>query len=373
MISFAAGLAILSSHVLLCFAIADPEELVNIQGGTTGRYDLSRGNALPLITTPWGFNSWAPMTDDDSSYSGWWFHPSDMRYFGMRCTHQPSPWINDYGQFRVQASITDPSHSGSNQYSGYDPKRSSWHPYYFATELFAYGTVDGFTKVEFTSTSHGAVMRVRYPPFQKGTNFEQTRRIMIVLNGGRDSSSIGDETDAPTMTGTVTKNSGGVGSGDAFGHYFVAQVYTTAADGSAQVTQPIASGADSNAVWMNFDAEDAATEEIVVHIATSFISIDQALVNLEQEVSASVTFEEVEKSSKSQWNDVLSRMDVEDVGSGYTDSEADDMLNVFYTALYRASIFPRQISEVNAEGELVHWSPYDSSGGVFPGMIIIMY
>lgn len=67
-------------------SIDNPVEYVNILGGTNSRYDLSHGNTLPLIATPWSFNTWAPMTTTGSS---WWFHPYDASFYGIRCTHQP--------------------------------------------------------------------------------------------------------------------------------------------------------------------------------------------------------------------------------------------------------------------------------------------
>jgi putative alpha-1,2-mannosidase len=66
--------------------VTNPEEYVNTLGGTDSRYDLSHGNLLPLVNRPWSFNAWAPMTDN--SDGSWWFHPTDARFFGIRCTHQ---------------------------------------------------------------------------------------------------------------------------------------------------------------------------------------------------------------------------------------------------------------------------------------------
>ena len=114
-------------------AISNPEEFVNILGGTDSRYDLSHGSTLPLIAVPWGFNSYAPQTDDDSNYQGWWFHPSDRRFFGLRVTHQPSPWISDYGNFLIKgympASVT--SDSSADAYTGYSPKTTVYSPYFY--------------------------------------------------------------------------------------------------------------------------------------------------------------------------------------------------------------------------------------------------
>jgi putative alpha-1,2-mannosidase len=66
--------------------ISNPVDYVNILGGTNSRYDLSHGNTLPLIGTPWSFNTWSPMTTTGSS---WYFHPYDVSFYGIRCTHQP--------------------------------------------------------------------------------------------------------------------------------------------------------------------------------------------------------------------------------------------------------------------------------------------
>jgi putative alpha-1,2-mannosidase len=85
----------LSAH-----AAAFPEEFVNTLGGTDSRYDLSHGSSLPIIALPWGFNTYAPQTNN--AEGGWWFHPGDRRLFGLRVTHQPSPWISDYGNFLIQ-------------------------------------------------------------------------------------------------------------------------------------------------------------------------------------------------------------------------------------------------------------------------------
>lgn len=118
-------------------ASAPPEEYINILGGTKSRYDLSTGNILPEVTVPWGFNGWSPVTDMDQG--SWFFYSESRRVFGVRCTHQPSPWVSDWGNFRIGASVTDPQHGDHNQYSGYNPASSQWSPYYWNATLLAYG------------------------------------------------------------------------------------------------------------------------------------------------------------------------------------------------------------------------------------------
>ena len=104
---------------------------------------------------------------------------------GVRCSHQPSPWIGDYGHFLVKAGIVDTSHQwlGSGQVvSGYDPARSHWSPYYWNASLAAFATREGATTIELTSTERAAVLRVRFPPRATGAcsaAFNQTRRLMV--------------------------------------------------------------------------------------------------------------------------------------------------------------------------------------------------
>jgi putative alpha-1,2-mannosidase len=262
--------------------------------------------------------------------------------------------------------MVDPSHNGANQYTAYNTKKSAWHPYYFKTDMLAYGTEAGFSNVEMTSTSHGSIIHYNFPKHDPNVDFDQTRKIMVTLNGGKDYSELATLEDGTlAIKGYSKDNSGGVQSN--FAHHFVIGLYF-GADANIPVTSYLAANATSSSAWIEFDARDASTQDITLRVATSLISADQALVNLNREVNTDLTFQDIMSASKSEWSSVLQRVDVESPAHGW--SEADqDVLTTFYSALYRMSIFPRQLSEVNADGELVHWSAYDPSGGVFEGPI----
>jgi putative alpha-1,2-mannosidase len=314
-----------------------------------------------------------PISDDDF---GFWFHPYDRRYFGMRCTHQPSPWILDYGQFRVVASVPSIYQTLKDQASSFQPDQSVWKPYYFNTSLIGYGTQYASPLVEFTSTSHGAIMRIRFPPKVESiydSGFEQNRRIQILLDGGDGSTGRGfdlaevrpmPDDGATSIQGYSRANSGGVPSN--FHHYFVAAIYT-GPKGNAHVGHVVNISQSNEGAFIDLSASDGANDEITIRIGTSFISLDQAIVNLRREVSCDLTLEDLVAQSKQEWHDVLSRTKVARIHDSYSSQEKHDMLTTFYSSLYRASLFPRQLSEVNAEGEEVHYSPYDTLGGVFPG------
>ena len=117
-------------------------------------------------------------------------------------------------------------------------------------------------------------------------------------------------------------------------------------------------GAGSSAyAFASFNPLDPLSAELTIRIATSFISADQAMLNLKSEVDVDRSFGDVLSESRAEWHEVLSRVDVK-VSDTYSLSAANDLYTKFYTAVYRASLFPRDISEVDGGGNVVHWSPY---------------
>jgi predicted alpha-1,2-mannosidase len=348
-------------------------EYVNILGGTNSAYDFSHGSTLPLITRPWAFNSYAPITNmDDQS---WWFKPSDKRIYGLRVTHQPSPWIGDYGNFLIAVSMPikpnqskkqdDANNKNDNSfsdYSGYNPSKCVFKPYLFETSLLAYSTAEESTKIAFTSTNHGGIVRINFPAYDK-SDFLQTRRVSIKLNGGNDTSTISTSLIPKTLTisGKSTANRGGVA--DNFAHYFVIAIYH-GEFGAESASNILDSYSSADGARIDLSAENPMNEVITIRFATSLISLDQAIVNLETEVFGR-SFIEVMEESREEWNNLLSRVAVQDINDDYSEAEKRNLLSIFYTSLYRASLFPRQLSEYSSSGDEMHWSPYD--GKIYAG------
>jgi putative alpha-1,2-mannosidase len=345
-----------------------------MKGGTNSRFDWSTGATLPLVARPWGFNHWSPQSVSNYDF-GFWFHPYDKRFFGMRCTHQPSPWMEDYGQFRIFPSIPGQYQTLKDQAAAYDVSKSTWKPYYFNASLIGYGTASsGDTTVEFTSTSHASIMRVKFPTYFSSiydSAFSQSRRVEIILEGGDDSrgydfAEVKSMPDDGTLSiqGYSKANVGGVPSN--FAHYFVAAIYT-GTDGNVPSVKYLNTSSSNEGAFIDFDPIDPSNDLIVVRIATSLISIEQAIVNLRREAPTSKTFTELVQESKYEWNSVLSRVSVDEIHPDYTQQQQDDLKVTFYSSLYRASLFPRYSSETNAVGEELHWSAYDPNGSVFMG------
>jgi putative alpha-1,2-mannosidase len=284
---------------------------------------------------------------------------------------QPSPWISSYGDFRIAATISDPSHSDSWQFSSYDPTQSSFLPYYFNASLQAYGNGLGeTTTVELTSTNHAAVLRVRFPSFVSGetnSGFNQTRRILVSTYG-----SLGDSANfnGASITGISTMNNGGV-TGN-FAHYFNLTIFG-GENGDVDVTSAIiGSGTGQNDgayAYLDFDPTVAASDVLTLRVGTSFISAAQASLNLATDVGMQ-SFDQVQAAAKAEWNTLFSRVTVVDVGEAwYTPAEKNAFLTTFYSALYRASQFPRFLDEETPQGTM-HYSAYDPTGAVHPGPIV---
>ncbi len=76
-----------------------PVDYVNTLMGTDSEFKLSNGNTYPAIALPWGMNLWTPQTSKMGD--GWVYNYDANKIRGFKQTHQPSPWINDYGQFSL--------------------------------------------------------------------------------------------------------------------------------------------------------------------------------------------------------------------------------------------------------------------------------
>ena len=79
--------------------IKDPVTLVNPLMGTASSYEFSAGNTYPAIGVPWGMHTWTPQTGRNGD--GWTYTYDAHKLVGFKQTHQPSPWINDYGCFSL--------------------------------------------------------------------------------------------------------------------------------------------------------------------------------------------------------------------------------------------------------------------------------
>ena len=336
----------------LAVGVANPEELVDITWGAQGIFEYSRGNLLPLVQTPWAFNAWTVYTAQGSDIpSGWWWKPLDRYFYGIRCTHRPSPWISDWGHFALLPLMVGGKNTKTDQsaFSVYDPlaETTEWRPYYFTTMLPTIANINGETKIEVTPTNHAAMSRITYPTLSATPSplFDETRVINFRLPTYLDNMSFNT-----TRPGVLTINGFTMSAQDpsnAVKTYIVAEIETTAKLAS--------SGFSGQVGAARYHPTPGKPDVFIVRMATSLISQKQAWTNLRAELGTQ-TFEQVMAAAKKSWNEVLTAVDVEP----HANADAKQT-NLFYLNYYRAAQFPRFISETDETGKEVHFSTYATS------------
>ena len=318
----------------------EPVDYVSTLVGTQSSYAISTGNTYPAVCMPWGMNFWTPQTGKMGD--GWTYTYTADKLRGFKQTHQPSPWINDYGQFTIMPETGEaPIFDEEKRASWFSHKAEVATPYYYRAYLADYDVV-----AELAPTERAAIMRITFPE----------NKSYVVVDAFDKGSYVKIMPKERMIVGYTTKNSGGVPHN--FKNYFVMKfdkdfTYTAAvADGHINTADV---KAECNHAGGIVGFKTSRGEQVNVRIASSFISEEQALENLKE--LGSDSFDEVKARGRKTWNDILGRIEVK--------SDDIDHLRTFYSCLYRSVLFPRSFYEKNAKGEIVHYSPYN--GEVLPG------
>ena len=312
----------------------NPEEYVSTLVGTQSDYSFSTGNTYPAVALPWGMNFWTPQTGKMGD--GWAYTYGAHTIRGFKQTHQPSPWINDYGQFSIMPVRGDAFDEESRQ-SWFSHQSEEARPYFYSVYL-----ADHDIRAEIAPADRAAVLRFTFP--------ESSESAVVV--DAFDRGSAVKVLDERTVAGYTTRNSGGVP--DNFRNYFVVrfsrpfEAAECRVDGK-NITAAAGCEAAGGHALLKLHFTTARGEQITACAASSFISEAQALRNLGEVGSGD--FESVKAAAKERWNEVLGRIEV---GGG-----TEEQYRTFYSCLYRATLFPRKLYEIDGEGRVVHYSPYN--------------
>ena len=318
-----------------------PVDFVNPLMGTDSKPSLSNGNTYPVIAMPWGMNFWTPQTGKMGD--GWAYTYDADKIRGFKQTHQPSPWMNDYGQFVIMPVTGKKVFKEDERSSWFSHKAEVAKPYYYSVYLAEHDVV-----TEMTAAERAAQFRFTFP---------QTANAYIVIDALDKGSYVKIIPAENKVIGYTTKNSGGVP--DNFKNYFVIQFDRPFANASfcrgGEIYDGELEGKAAHAGAVVGFATNKG-EQVHVKVASSFISFEQAEQNLQSEVGKD-DFETTSDKAKKAWNDNLSRLKVEG-GSA-------EEIKTFYSCLYRTLQFPQKHYEIDKEGNMVHYSPYN--GKVLPG------
>lgn len=180
-----------------------PIDMVSTLVGTQSSYFISTGNTYPAIALPWGMNFWSPQTGKMGD--GWMYTYTAEKIRGIKQTHQPSPWMNDYGQFSVMAMVSNRTFDQDDRASYFSHKAEVAKPHYYSVYLADYDT-----KVEVTPTERASYFRFTFP---------KTDSAFVLIDAFDKGSYVEVLPREQKIIGYSTKNSGGVP--DNFKNYFV--------------------------------------------------------------------------------------------------------------------------------------------------------
>jgi len=326
-------------------SVAEPEDLVSMVHplmGTDSEFSLSNGNTYPAIALPWGMNFWTPMTNKMGD--GWTYQYDAYKIRGFKQTHQPSPWINDYAAFSLMPLTGKLVFEESERESWFSHKTETVRPDYYKVYLADYDIV-----TEITPTERAAQFRFTFP---------ETDSAWILLDGFFKGSMVQVLPEERKIIGYCRNNSGGVP--DNFHNYFVAEFdtdFTVSHTWTDEWTlQPNTARAEGEHVGAIIGFATERGEQVTVRVASSFISPEQAQLNLDREIGED-SFDQTQQKAQNTWNAELGRIELK--GGQERDRET------FYSCLYRLLLFPRTFYEIDANEEIVHYSPYN--GEVLPG------
>jgi predicted alpha-1,2-mannosidase len=305
---------------------------VNLLQGTESTFEFSRGNTLPIAALPFGMAHWTLQSHEDTP---WMFQPSARRVQGFRCTHQLSPWLDDYGHATILPFCGDIRFDAMNRSSSYSPEAARLTPYSLQMFLLRYRA-----QVELIPTERCAVLTAT---FEASKSAKVPGMLFDIPN---QAGAIEPDTMSHRIRFISTASAGGVP--DNFATYYV-----------LEFPRP----------WQSFEVKKAGTHQVgvvrfspgqnvEVRIGTSFISFEQASLNLERELG-STPVESLREKAAARWNEYLNRVGIEGASS--------EQQWVFYSCMYRVLLFPRIWHEPDARGEMQHFSAY--TGRVMPGVM----
>ncbi|SHE32867.1 alpha-1,2-mannosidase, putative [Mariniphaga anaerophila] len=331
--------------LMLCFisnvySETTPVDYVSTLVGSHSKFSLSTGNTYPATALPWGMNFWTPQTAKMGD--GWVYSYAADKINGFKQTHQPSPWINDYGQFVIMPVTSKPVFEEEQRASYFSHKTEVAKPYYYSVYL-----ADFDVKVELSPTERAAIFRFTFP---------EQENSYVIVDAFDNGSYIKIVPEENKIIGYTTKNHGGVPEN--FKNYFVVvfdkpfAYNASVCNGKIEENELEIKDNHAGAI-IGFSTKKG--EEVHARIASSFISHEQAEQNLSE--LSNHNFEDIKQQGKDRWNEVLGRIEVEDNNI--------DNLRTFYSCFYRSVLFPRALHEIDKDGNIVHYSPYN--GKVLPG------
>lgn len=302
---------------------------VNVKQGTKSNPRYSNGNTLPLTQVPFGMLALAPQSDggERGAENAWWYDPEARYCEGIRLTHQPSPWIGDYGALLITPQSDVVSDTAAEAWSGIRPEDCELSPDYIRMKFLRSNAT-----AEATAAERCFGMRIQFDTYCD-------KYISLFNICGKMEIKIDEEKNCIYgMTNGFTS-----GKAENFGMYFVIIPKGEWLDYAGSRTVYGDNGSEALHLAVKKDCNSAEFDA-----AISYISYEQALINY-AEIKGK-DFDTIRNECATKWESFLSKIEID------TDSVEDK--RTFYSCLYRCGLFPHKAYENRSDGTPVHYSPY---------------
>lgn len=327
-------------------------DYVNIRQGTKSTLRFSNGGTQAFTATPFAMSAYAIQTrnpDTRGFADSWFYHPDDRSFEGVRLTHVACNWIGDYGHIVFMPQSNQPQIFEHTRWSGFRPEDTVQRPDYLKVTALRYRYT-----LELTPTLRCSMMRVKWKEERDLPRFAVlpfSGESMVRLSAGKR-----------RLIGYSKAKANPLQMSEQTACYFVAEfdcdidlegTVTTSRDGQMKPgVEACGDGAGINIVLKSHN--------VTVKIGTSFISAEQAQINLDREIGDK-SFEQIRMETAEKWEKRLSVVDVA--------SDNEDELKTFYSCLTRMFMFPRTFYELDSNGREIHCQPND--GTVRPGKMYV--
>jgi hypothetical protein len=310
-----------------------PSDYVLTTRGTQSNGTFSRGNNIPAVAMPHGFNFWVPVVD--ASTLGWlysWNERNDRdnhpRLQALSLSHQPSPWMGDRQTFQIMPSAAHgrPDADRERRALSFSHDHELARPHTYRVDF------DNGIRAEIAPSERAAIFRFRFPR-------DGDANVLFDNVDARGKLTL----DAATQTlQGYTDTRSGLSNGAARMFVFARFDQPWRDSGQLETGRPTG--------YIKFSTHDDG--EVRMRIATSLISVEQARRNLEQEIGAN-GFEVVRDRAQAAWDADLGRVRVQ--------GASDDQLTTIYSNLYRLFLYPNVAHENVGSVEHPDWRHADQS------------
>ncbi|MEO6647544.1 MAG: GH92 family glycosyl hydrolase [Chitinophagaceae bacterium] len=313
---------------------SDLVKYVNTLQGTNSAFQLTRGNTYPTTALPFGMHTWTAQTGRNGD--GWKYQYSKDSIRGFQQAHQCSSWTNDYAVFSLMPV------TGKLVVGEFERAARFSHANEIAKPNYYKVTLNNRITTEMSPTERGVHIRFSFPKKQP---------CFIVLDGYTRMSMVTIIPEERKITGYVIN---GRNLQKNFKNYFEIVFdkpfvsYGTWENRKNTIKRDSLSG-EGNGVGAYIEFKKG--EIVQAKIASSYISADQASLNVTQELGTYRKLEDTKTAAGKVWNRQLNRI----LAEGGTEEE----MATFYSCFFRASLFSRQFYEYDSTGKPYYFSPYD--------------